>query len=287
MKFLCDAMVKHSTLQEWLKKKDATGHLVKEWCAWKEKDTFFCKICPATFSTAGKGFQGITQHSLTAKHVDVVKTKLNPLQLTLAGVPAKEPELQARAAATETGENNLLMKIFSRQDAVISAELQWAMKCVQSAYSNNSCDNIVDLFRSMFGNEHVPKDMSLGRTKVTYLITDALGPYFHTNMLNDAHVALSFIICFDETVNNKRAKELQFGIRFWSEKEKAVTYHHLETVFIGSATGVILSNHLMAALERASLSLHRFLMLSCDGPNVNKTVMRLVNEKAYMFLVKM
>ncbi|KAK3923387.1 Reticulocyte-binding protein 2-like protein a [Frankliniella fusca] len=303
---LSDAMVRHSTVQDWLSRTDATGHDVKEWCSWKEKDLFFCKICPATFSSTGKGFQAIVQHAATQKHKNSAKDKLDPLQLTLARTATTAAQPRPRVTAHEAeGAGNFrtldpqsppetttagsapLLQLRARRDAAVISELRWAMKCVVSGYSNNSCDNIVPLFVSMFGEEHVPKDMSLGRTKVTYVITDALGPYFHKKMLADVHVALSFTICFDETVNNKRTvKELQFGIRYWSEKEKAVSYHHLETVFIGSATGVILTNHLMAVLERASLSLHRFLMLSCDGPNVNKTVLRLVNEKVKEFRAK-
>ncbi|XP_034248692.1 uncharacterized protein LOC117649763 [Thrips palmi] len=302
-------MPKHSTREGWMGRTDVNGHLISEWCSWKEKDIFFCKICPSPISTSAKGFQALSQHASSEKHKGNAKTKLSPLQLTLAGAPPKVQQQAAipipnhhrddavvTPAAAPPGEaaglgvvpppgtvqredSGPLLQLVSRKDAALTAELQWAMKCVQAAYSNNSCDNIVELFKSMFGCDKVPKDMSLGRTKVSYLITDALGPYFHKKMLDDAQKAPSFTMCFDETVNNKKVKELQCGLRFWSEEVKHIVFHHLESLFIGSATGVIVSDHLLQVLERACLCLQKFLMLSMDGPNVNKTVFRLVSEK--------
>lgn len=57
-----------------------------------------------------------------------------------------------------------------------------------------------------------------------------------------------------------------------------VEFHHLETFFIGSATGEIIFGKLLEALEIADLPVTKLLSLGMDGPNVNKNVRRRINE---------
>lgn len=98
-------------------------------------------------------------------------------------------------------------------------------------------------------------------------------------MVRDAQLAVSYTICFDETTNEKHVKELQVSIRYWSEKAKCVVFHHLETFFIGTATGDILFKHILSAIKHAELSLNDMVMLACDGPNVNKNVFNKISDK--------
>lgn len=72
---------------------------------------------------------------------------------------------------------------------------------------------------------------------------------------------------------------MQISVRYWSDKAKCIVFHHLETFFIGTATGEILAKHILLAIERAQLPLKNMAMLASDGPSVNKTVFRLVSEK--------
>ena len=67
---------------------------------------------------------------------------------------------------------------YPRQNAT-RAELIWKMKCVQSNYSFASCEDIVPTFKAMFPPGYSPDDhMSLGSTKVSYIVGEATGPYF-------------------------------------------------------------------------------------------------------------
>ncbi|KAK3908324.1 Scarecrow-like protein 28 [Frankliniella fusca] len=97
----------------------------------------------------------------------------------------------------------------------------------------------------MFGADHLPNGMTLGRAEAGYLLTDALGPYFRDLMLQDARKAVSFSVCYDETTNAKHRKELQIGFRYWSEKTGEIIFKHLETFFIGIATGEVLKSHIL------------------------------------------
>jgi hypothetical protein len=55
--------------------------------------------------------------------------------------------------------------------------------------------------------QNFPKSFSLSRTKLSYLTTEALGPYFKDIMVKDAYKSL-YSILFDETTNAKNEKEL-------------------------------------------------------------------------------
>lgn len=169
------------------------------------------------------------------------------------------------------------IQLYSTQDQASRAELIWALKTVSSNYSAASCDGISDIFNSMFPGA-MPAGFSLGRTKLSYLITDALGPYFHEEMLKDAQESY-FSLEFDETTNVENQKELQVAIRYWSNKLGRVLSKHLETFFLGHATGAELSKYLFTALDNSNLLLTNMLFLGSDGPNVNKTVHRIVNEE--------
>ena len=57
---------------------------------------------------------------------------------------------------------------------VLFAEIRFALKTVESNYSQRSCENINELFKVMFPGSIVAEHFKLGRTKCDYLITHGL-----------------------------------------------------------------------------------------------------------------
>ena len=99
-------------------------------------------------------------------------------------------------------------------------------------------------------------------------------------MLDDVQYSdVLFSLLFDDISNVKSKKELQIRIRFWSRTENMIVCKHLVTYFLGKATGRILFDSLKKALDSNGLSFRKVLALGCDGPNVNKTVLSLFQEK--------
>ena len=123
----------------------------------------------------------------------------------------------------------------------------------------------------------VPTGFSLGETKVAYLITYGLGPYFKQLVLDDLGEG-NYSLCFDETTNEKSEKELQLQLRFWSKSEEKIVYRHLETLALSSATAEILSDCILDTLAKNKLPLNKLLMVGSDGPRVNKKVWRIMNK---------
>lgn len=71
---------------------------------------------------------------------------------------------------------------------------------------------------------------------MSYMTTEALGPYFRQEMISDM-LNKRFTVAFDETTNSAGEKELQIAIRFWSISKKIVVNRHLETFFINDGKG--------------------------------------------------
>ncbi|KYM96691.1 hypothetical protein ALC62_12639 [Cyphomyrmex costatus] len=86
----------------------------------------------------------------------------------------------------------------------------------------------------MFGQNNALQSFSLGRTKITYLITEALAPYFKNEQrkrIEDSY----FTLLYDETTNAAGRKELHIAIRYWCESMNSIVTQHLETFFIGKS----------------------------------------------------
>ena len=91
------------------------------------------------------------------------------------------------------------------------------LKNVASNMSAASTQGIVDVFKAMLGT--LPTDFSLSPTKLSYIISEALGPYCRNMFVQDLRENY-FSLQYDETTNNKDLKELQICVRFYSEKKK-------------------------------------------------------------------
>jgi len=240
------------------------------------KTQVFCIACANIINCESKGFQALFQHSKSIKYEQNVKVKLGEQQLHLCSVPPDVlPETNALA---QKGVQKLAISTsFTSRDMATRAEILWTMKSVVNNMSTTSCDGLADVFKAMFPGTFVDTNFSLSRTKLSYIITDCLGPHFRKILLDECQ-ACYYTIIYDETTNSECVKELQCAIRYWCNDTKGVVVRHIETFFIGSATGLILLDYIIKAIKNANLSIDKLLMLGSDGPNVNKTVFKLVNE---------
>lgn len=71
--------------------------------------------------------------------------------------------------------------------------------------------------------ETIAEKFQLGRTKLSYLITEALGLYFREQMLTEARNAY-YSLLFEETTNYADKKELKFNLRYWTEEKEEIMF---------------------------------------------------------------
>ena len=58
------------------------------------------------------------------------------------------------------------------------AEIMWALKSIMSRFSYNSAHDVTDVFKAMFPSSIIAQHMSCGPTKLSYLISFGIAPYF-------------------------------------------------------------------------------------------------------------
>ena len=279
----------------WLQKRDCNKTVVGTYAKKSKKgaEYTFCKICDSSFKTK-KGFEKINQHAKGASHrLNLPKIT----QQTLKPIEIIKPDQDKIKSVVVTNQDNSISKdvdlrteksIFKpinflalhnpREDA-LKAELLCCLDIICNKNSANSCNGKKELYQAMFPGP-ISEAFTLSSTKATYLMTDALAPYFQEKMLSDLQQeGVKFSLQFDETKNSENKKELQVRTIYWSHSENMIVNRHLVTKFIDRGTGESLFNHLLESLDSNGLQLKNLLTLGRDGPNVNKTVARLFDEK--------
>ena len=88
------------------------------------------------------------------------------------------------------------------------AEIIWALKLVMSHFSYNSAHDITDIFKAMFPDSSIAQHMSCGPTKLSYLISFGIAPYFRDLLLADLKQTSCFVVSFGESFNHELQKEL-------------------------------------------------------------------------------
>ena len=119
----------------------------------------------------------LKSHAVSKKHQSRSPTEPNnSLSFFDRGKNEKNKEMSANSEKEKKRENKPDQKTiddtFTRD--VLFAEIRFALKTVESNYSQRSCENINELFKVMFPGSIVAEHFKLGRTKCDYLITHGL-----------------------------------------------------------------------------------------------------------------
>ena len=155
------------------------------------------------------------------------------------------------------------------------------MKVAHSGYSYSSCDDTPSLLKRMFPDSIISDHFSMGKSKVSYLISDGLGPYYRKVLCENESKAPGFVIQYDETSNSQVRKQMDVLVRYWSEAKGEVVFQFLKAIMFGHAKGDTVSRAILDALQEAGyqMPLSKSLNLGSDGPNVNKTIWSNINEE--------
>lgn len=168
----------------------------------------------------------------------------------------------------------------SLQEKIATAEILWALKVAQRLYSYSSCDATPALFKRMFSGD-VAEHFSMSKSKVSYLLSDGLGPHYRREMCASICETKSvFTLQYDETANTQNRKQCDLLLRYWSETAGEIRVQFLKALMFGHAKGKDVSIAILDTLqeEGCQLPLAQLISLGSDGPNLNKTIWNLINE---------
>lgn len=141
------------------------------------------------------------------------------------------------------------------------------MKSAGSDYSFSSSDGTPELFQKTFPCD-VSSNFSMGRTKVSYTISDGLGPYFRWQPCEGiSQSGHEYTIQYDETGNSQNRKQCDLLVHYWSEVKNEINVRFLKTLVFGHVKGCGVATKIMEILQEPGLS-----SLSSDGPNINNVL---------------
>ena len=102
----------------------------------------------------------------------------------------------------------------------------------------------------------------MGKSKVSYLISDGLGPYYRKVLCENVCKAPCFVIQYDETSNSQVRKQMDVLVRYWSEAKGEVVVQFLKAIMFGHAKGDTVSRAILDApgsrLPNASIKVAKF-----------------------------
>ena len=120
---------------------------------------------------------------------------------------------------------------YSLQDQdVVIAEIIWCFNVAVNNFSFRSCEGMFDC--------PAAAKFNMSRSKVSYMLTDSLGPYFKNELIADVNNARSpFTLHFDETTNSQVKKQLDLHIRYWSPTKNQVVVRFYKALMFGHSFG--------------------------------------------------
>ena len=120
----------------WMDRKDSSGHKVSLWAEKKGEHELFCKVCQSSISVL-KGFYSIKQHFESDKHRNNFAREMDTNQL--------------RSSNAEN--SNATVILYSLKDSAFTAELIWCLKIGAGDVSENFSQDIASVFKAMLTSE--------------------------------------------------------------------------------------------------------------------------------------
>lgn len=280
----------------WLRNdyKDRNGDFLSDWCERVTNDSHAvrCRVCCKTFSISNMGLAQIQSHSEGKKHIiDNMKSSRNQAffkpKMTKSDQAEETPVASTSTAVSGDKSTHTLCMVppklghwlpVCQDDKVKQAEILFAIKLASSNYSFRSYADIGDICRLAFTDSEIAQHIKLSASKVSYMITHGLSPYFRAMFLDDCRAGSGFYtLYFDETTTRQVKKQMDFHIGYWSNKWNRVVVVYIDSVFLGHADADKLLEVVVKFIEDNNLDTRKLLQVSMDGPSVNLSFQRKLN----------
>ena len=136
-----DEWLQIDEFKDWLRKVD------------EDHNKYICILCKKTNLLSSSGKATLTEHAEGAQHKEIVKRKVffSPKRKEDIGESSRQGSLE------ETGH--------VKDISIIKAQVIWILKMIDSGYSNNSSDNIMECFKAMFSDSLIAQKIDMHRTK--------------------------------------------------------------------------------------------------------------------------
>ena len=155
---------------------------------------------------------------------------------------------------------------------VARAEIIATLHFAAQNLSFSSSQNLSTLYQQQFSDSLIARNVKFGPSKMSYMASYGLGPYFRLMIIKDIVEGNSyFTLYFDETISAETKKHMDLLVRYWSEREHVVKVKYITSIMFGHAKADTVVDDMLQTLEELALPLRLMLSLGMDGLNVNKS----------------
>ncbi len=258
-----------------------------EFKAWLSADPnkhhAYCKLCRKSFDISSMGKTAVKSHNKGIKHLERLADVQRSQQQDILGFgqcirssPDSTAPMTVQASNTTTFTNSSLNLFITKND-LLTAELWWCLKLVDSNVSCQSSVNIGFVLRQMFPNSYIAKQFTCTQTKAMYLICFGLLVCFKKSLIDKILHSDGYVLMFDETLNRElQKKQMDLLIRLWEQDEIHTRYFNSQ--FMGHAAAVDILKVFESSIKDI-LAYKSLIQLSMDGPNINICVCNDLNEE--------
>ncbi|CAF4273778.1 unnamed protein product [Rotaria sp. Silwood2] len=267
---------------DWLHRVDSNNDSVNTWLKKGSTSTAFkCSLCQTgDLSCGNQGWKAIEQHMNINKHKEILRQWKQNAKFRVTN--QTRPDSADSSTSTSSGipvldTNTNKNKPLTLDDQVTKAEILWSLKVAHKGLSYNSCNELNELFSSMFPDSAIVGNFSIQADKMSYVISHGLGPYFKKKVIEDVKKADKFVLIFDEQTNNQNKRQLDMLLRYWSNKKQCVVNRFYKSVILGHAYAKTIRDIIIESFATDGLNLNKLLMLGRDNPNINISLENLMD----------
>ena len=151
-----------------------------------------CTFCSKSFDISNMGVSALLSHQKGSRHIQLANHG-NTINAYLT------PSISRDSDRVENQPSFSAVSSLAVKNDVLKAEIIWALKLVSSHFSFNSCSDINDVFKLMFGDSDISSQFFCGKTKCSYICCFGIAPYIKQNLKELLASQPHFVILFDET----------------------------------------------------------------------------------------
>lgn len=195
-------------------------------------------------------------------------------------ISEKEPTTPGRAFVV-TASKSAPNQQEKHSDKVAKGEIRLVLSSIEGNLGYKTLENQLPSLRDVDTSSKIWQDIKLSAKKASYVISDALGPYYKERNLIHCRQASGFSLSLDGATNKLGglSKHLDLHLTFWHSGRGQVTHTLLSIIDLTSETADIMKTEIIKALDNEGLQLKKLFAIGRDNPNVNKSLMKMMTAE--------
>ena len=151
--------------------------------------------------------------------------------------------------------------MWSVKQMAARAEIIATLHFAAQNLSFSSSQNLSTLYQQQFHDSVIARNVKIGPSKMSYMVSYGLGPYFRQMIIKDIVEGNYFTLHFDEMILAQTKKHMDLLVHYWSEREHVVKVKYISSIMFGHAKADTVVDDMLQTLEELALPLRLMLSL--------------------------